>query len=146
MHAVTCQRVQEYRQGRYQCFTFTGRHFGNLAFVQYDTTEQLYVVVDHIPRDFVTACNPMVVVESFVAVDFHKVVFGSQVTVKVVCRYNDRFVFRKTAGRIFHDGKCLGEGFFQHHFHLVRNILFDLVYFGPDSFAFFQFFVVDAFT
>ena len=43
-------------------FTFTGRHFSNLTFVQYDTTEQLYVVVDHIPGDFVTTCQPRMVV------------------------------------------------------------------------------------
>ena len=146
MYAVASQCVEEYRQGSHQCFTFTGRHFSNLTFVQYDTTEQLYVVVDHIPGDFVTTCNPMVVVESLIAVDFHKIVFGSQITVEVICRYFDCFVFGKTAGRIFHDGEYFGKGFFQYHFHLIRDVLFDFVYFGPDRFTFFQFLVVDTFA
>ena len=146
MYTVAGQCVQEYRQSSHQCLTFTGRHFGNLAFVQYDTTEQLYVVVDHIPGDFVATCYPMVVIDGLVAVDFHKVVFGSQVTVEVICRYFDRFVFRKTASRIFHDRKDFWKYLFQYHFHLFSDILFDLVNFCPDRFTFFQFLVVDAFA
>ena len=88
----------------------------------------------------------MVVIDGLVAVDFHKVVFGSQVTVEVICRYFDRFVFRKTASRIFHDRKDFWKYLFQYHFHLFSDILFDLVNFCPDRFTFFQFLVVDAFA
>ena len=146
MHTITCQRVQEYRQGCHQCFTFTGRHFRNLTFMQNDTTEQLDIVVDHVPGYFVTAGNPMVVVEGFVAVNFHKVEFGSQVAVEVVCCHFDRFVLCETASRIFHDGEYFRKRFFQYDFHLFCDFFFDLVYFSPDRFTFFQFFVVDAFA
>ena len=46
---VSGKRIQVGRQGRYQCFTFTGCHFRYLAFVQGYTTYQLHIVVQHVP-------------------------------------------------------------------------------------------------
>ena len=39
MHTVSGQRIEEYRKRSHQGLTFTCRHFGNLALMQYDTTE-----------------------------------------------------------------------------------------------------------
>ena len=99
VYTVTGQGVEEYGEGSHEGLTFTGCHFGNLAFVQYDTTEELYVVVYHVPGNFITACHPMVFVDGLVAFDADKVLGSSQLAVEVIGRYGDFFVLRETACR-----------------------------------------------
>src|SRR5690606_7692716 len=47
VHTFTAQGVQVSRQGRGQSFTVTGTHFGDAAFVEHHTAQQLYVKVTH---------------------------------------------------------------------------------------------------
>ena len=47
------------RKRCYQCFSFTRLHFSNFTFMEYDSTNQLNVVVNHVPRDFFSGCIPL---------------------------------------------------------------------------------------
>lgn len=47
VNAVAGKSVEEYRECRHESLTLTGSHLRNLALVQYDTAEELYVVVNH---------------------------------------------------------------------------------------------------
>ena len=60
VYTITCQCVEEDRGSTNEGLTLTGSHFGNLTLVQNDTTEELYVVVDHFPLHIVTASSVVV--------------------------------------------------------------------------------------
>ncbi len=93
VNTVSCKCVEEHRQGSYKRFTFTRRHLGNLSLMQNGTTEELYVVVNHIPLLVVAAGNPVVMIYRLVAVDIHKVVLYCKFPVEIVSRNNDVLVF-----------------------------------------------------
>ena len=92
--------------------------------MQYDTAEQLYVVVDHLPFQIVTASSPMVMVDGFVTVDSDEVFLRvtCQFTVEVCGSHNGLLVLGKTLGGLFHDGKHLRH-------HLVECFLVNVEHF-----------------
>ena len=47
MNTLARQCIEVYRRGSHQGFTLTGFHFGDAAFVQGHTTDQLHVVMAH---------------------------------------------------------------------------------------------------
>ena len=128
VYAVSCQGVEEHRQGSNKCLSLTGSHFGNFPFVQNDTAEQLYIVVYHIPNGLVTACLPMVVVYGVVAVNLHKVELGSQLAVEVVCCNCDFFVFGKAACAVLYYGKSLGQSLVKCFVEFFEHLFFEFVY------------------
>ena len=67
VYTLVCQSIQEYWQGSHQCLTFTRSHLGNratLLFVvlhsamQHHATNELDIVMHHIPDDLVTTRSP----------------------------------------------------------------------------------------
>ena len=48
VNAAAGKRIEVYRQGSHQRFTFTGLHFGDLALVQHDAAHELHVEVAHL--------------------------------------------------------------------------------------------------
>ena len=104
-------RVEEDRQRCHQRFTFTRCHFGDLTLMQYHTTKQLDIIMNHVPSYLVTAGYPVVLVHSPTAMYLHKVkprvsrkVFihlrGSNFHFLALCettsrRLNDSIGFRK---------------------------------------------------
>ena len=83
MHALSGKCIQEYRKRGHKSLSFTCRHLGNFPLMKCDTTDNLHVVVHHIPHDFITACGPMIGVHGLVPVDFHKIVRHGQILVKI---------------------------------------------------------------
>ncbi len=78
--------------------------------MQHDTANELYIVVYHVPFDFVTAGHPVVAVYGFVAFDAHEVLAGSgEVAVHVGCCYLDCFVGCKSGSCFAHCGKYGGQ-------------------------------------
>ena len=55
VYTVACEGVEEYGKCSHKSLSFTGCHLGNLAFVENDTAEQLYIVVYHVPYHLVSA-------------------------------------------------------------------------------------------
>ena len=100
--------IQEYRQGRYQSFTFSGRHLGNLSLVQYRTTDQLYIVVHHIPGYFIPSCDPGVEINGLISFDLYKIMLYRQITVELIGCHFDLLVLLEAAGSFFHHGKSSG--------------------------------------
>ena len=127
VYTVTREGIQEYRQGSHERLTLTSGHLGDFSLMQYDTTEQLHVVVDHLPFQVVTACSPVVMIDGLVTVDGDEVLLRvtSQLTVEVCGRHDGLLVLGKAAGGLFHDGK---------HFwhHLVEGFLVDVEHFLLD--------------
>ena len=111
MNAVASQGIQEHGEGSHEGLTFTSRHLGNLALVQHDAAEELYVVVHHFPLQIVATSCPVVMVDGFVAVDGDEVLAGvsSQLAVEVGSGNHRLLVLSKAAGGLFDDGKHFGH-------------------------------------
>ena len=136
MHTVAGQAIEEDGQGGHQGFTFTSRHLGNLTLMQDDTTDELYVIVYHIPLHVVTTGNPVIGVYGLVAVDGDKVLtLGSQVAVELSGGYGDGFVLGKASCCRFHDGKHGGEHLVELVLEDVENLLLDIIDLLPQRFA-----------
>ena len=146
MHALPCQSVEEYGERRDEGLSFTRRHFGDLALVEHHAAEELDVVVDHVPLDVVAAGHPVGGIYGLVAVDGDEILRGGEFAVEVVCRDHDGVVLCKTAGRILHDGECLGEDavedlldLFVDAFGGVVDLLGDLLLLFERGFGLFEF-------
>ena len=104
VHSLACKSVQEHRQSRHECFSLTGGHLGNLSLMQNYTADELHVVMDHIPGDFVSAGHPAVVPYGLVRTAvfsltyFNKITFCAEVAVEFRCFNNDFTVLSKPAG------------------------------------------------
>jgi len=134
MYTVSSQSIQEYRQGSHQCLTFTRCHLGNLSLVEYHTTEQLHIVVYHVPNGIVSTCSPMILPNGLVTFNAHKVLtLCRQITVKISCSHLHFAILSETAGRIFHNGKCIGQHFVQSLLVTFEHLFFQLVYLGKQG-------------
>ena len=109
VYTVASQGIQEDGEGSHEGLTFTSRHLGNLTLMEYGTTKQLHVIVDHFPLQIVTAGSPVVMIDGLVAINRDKVFLGigSQLAIEVRSCYNGLFVLCETTGCLFHDGKDL---------------------------------------
>ena len=116
--------VEVHRQGSNQGLTFTGRHLGDLTLMQHDTTEELHIIVHHIPCDLITAGHPVVVIDRFLADDLNEVIarIGCEVLIHLGSRHLDRLTLRKTMCRRFDDRKSLRQNLLQYFFVLILDL------------------------
>ena len=121
MHTVTSERIQEHGQGSHKGLTFTRCHLGDLSLMEHLATEELNVVVDHLPLQVVSSCGPVVMVDSLVTVNSDEVLgrIASQFTVEIRGGNDGLLVLCKTTSRFLHDT----EGY---RHYLVKRLLIDL--------------------
>ena len=110
VNTIARKSIEEDRKGGHKGLSFTRCHFGNLAFVENYTTEQLNIVVNHVPLHVVASGYPVIMINGFVVVNGDKVVSRSQRAVEVSSRNHHLAVLGKATGRTLHDG----EGFIHH--------------------------------
>ena len=137
MNTVACQGIQEYRQGSHEGLTLTRSHLGNLTLMEHSTTEELYVVVYHLPFQVVASGRPVVVVDGLVAVDGDEVLLrvGSQFAVEVGSRHHRLLILGKAASRLLHDAECHGHHLVQSLLILVQCLFVQFVNLVEDRFA-----------
>ena len=121
VNTITCQCVQENREGCHEGLTFTCRHLGNLTLMEYGTTKELHIIVDHFPLQIVTTSSPVVMIDGLVVINRDKVLLwvGSQLAVEIRSCHDGLFVLCKTTGCLFHDGKDLRH-------YLIKCFLIDV--------------------
>ena len=102
--------------------------------MQGDAADQLDVVVDHVPDDFVAARHPVVAVNGLVAFDIHKVVVHRQVAVELRRGDGDGRILLETASGGLHDGKSLGEDFVKAFLYCIVLVLNEFVRLGGEFF------------
>ncbi len=118
VHTVAGQGIEEHGQGTHKGLTLTCGHLGDLTLMEGDTTEELHVVVDHVPFDFVATGCPFIVIDGLVAVDGDEVVgwVGSKFTVEIRSSDHGFLVLGEAACRVLDNTE--GDGH-----HLVECIL-----------------------
>ena len=136
MHTVTRQGVEKHRQRSHKRLSFTGCHLGNLALMQHRASDELHIVVHHVPHRFVATGHPMIDIDGFIALHVHKIMaFCGQVAVHLRGGDLDGLILGEAACRLFHDGEHLGQGLVELVLQHIENFLLQLVHPLPKGLA-----------
>ena len=106
--------------------------------MQYNATEQLHIVMHHVPLGVVATSHPMVLVNGLVALNGYKVVTCGKFAVKVIGCHLDGLVFSKAACGILYNGKHFGQRVVEGNLHAVEHLGFELVNLAENYFAVFN--------
>ena len=147
VYTLMRQGVQIDRQRCHKGLTFTGSHLRNrsaLLFVvlhravEHHATEQLHVIVHHVPRDLVSAGHPVVMIDRFVAFYLHEVEprVSRQIAIQLRCGNLDGLVLRETARRRFDDRERLRKHFRQLLFIHILDLFLEFIHLVVDLLAF----------
>ena len=130
MHAITCQCIQEHRQGSHEGFTFTRCHLGDFTLVQCNTAKELYVIMHHIPLDLVATCRPFIMIDSFVTINSNEVIsrIGSELTVEIISRHHGLGILRESASSVLNDTECYRHDFVKCILQHIKHLFILLVY------------------
>ena len=91
--------VQKDGKGRHEGLSLSGGHLGYLSLVQDDTSDELHVVVDHVPGYRVTSGYPSMVPIGLVALDTDVIVLGAELAVHVGGGHFDDLFLLEPANR-----------------------------------------------
>ena len=127
MHAFPGKCVQEDWQGRHESLSLSGCHLRNLALMKDYSTDQLDIVVDHVPGNLVAAGHPVVVPYGIVTVYLDEVPAGAELTVKISGLYADGRVLLEPARCGLHYGKSLRQNLIQDLLNILVHLLDELV-------------------
>ena len=141
---ITREGIEEDGERSDEGLTFPRSHLGDLTLVQDGTPEELHVVVHHIPGDLIATSEPVVLIDGHIILDADEVVADAEVAVKVRSLDADLGVLCEAATRALDDGEGLGMDFVEDDLELVEDLLLELVYLGPDSFALIELLAFDA--
>ena len=75
------QCIQVNGQCGHEGFPLPGSHLGNLSLVENDPTDQLAIIMDHVPSDHIPSSHPGALEPCFVAGDLDTGSSGSQLTI-----------------------------------------------------------------
>ena len=123
-HVDTLAResVEKHRKGRDEGLSLTRGHLGDLALMEGYASDELDVVMHHVPGDFVASGQPVVVPDGLVALYRDEVVPHGEILIEPGGRHDHGFVLLEAAGRGLHDRESLGK-------HLVEALLDGFVLF-----------------
>ena len=134
MHSLACQGIEEHRESCHEGLTLTCRHLGDLSLMENDTTDELYIIMDHVPGHLVTAGKPMVLPYGIVTFYGHEFLCRAEVTVKLSRLHSDSLVLGKSAGCRLHDRECLRKDLIEHFLDNLVDLLHELVLLCRKSF------------
>ncbi len=135
VNAVAGEGVEEHGKRCHKRLSLAGCHFGYFALVEHNSAEQLHVVMHHVPRNLISAGNPMVLVYCLVAVDAHEVVCGGKLAVKVCGGYGYFLVLCEAACCFAHNGESVGQYLIELFVVAFQHFLFKLVDLAENGFA-----------
>ena len=120
VHAPTGQCIQEHRKRRHQGLALSRLHLGHLASVQGHPTNQLHIVVDHVPGHGCARCGPRLGPKGLVALQPHQISARCNVPVQFRGGHLHFAFCGKSTGRLLDQGKRLRH-------HLLQNLFQTLV-------------------
>ncbi len=122
MDAPAGQGVEEHRQRGHQRLSLPRLHLRNLASVQRHPTNQLDVVVDHVPCHLRSGGRPGLGPVRFVALNPHHISCCCNFLVQFCGGHLHIAVGREPTCRLLHKGKRLGHDLFQHLFQPLVHL------------------------
>ena len=104
MDTLACKSVEEYREGRNESLSFSGRHLRYLSLMKNDTSDKLDIVMDHVPGNLIATGYPVVLPDGIVAFDMDKILSGSsQISIEISSRNRNGLILGKSPCGRFHD-------------------------------------------
>src|SRR5664280_488236 len=128
MHSPACQSIKENRKSCNNCFSFTGSHLCDLPLMKGNTTNELNIIMDHIPGYLISSGNPLIAPKSFAAVDCYAFPCSSQIPVILSCRDLKYTVLLKSFCCLFNNCKSPWNKLIQCYFQLFVDLFFNLIY------------------
>ena len=116
MNATSREGVEEDGQRGHKGFSFPRLHLRRLAAVEGDASNQLHVVVNHVPRHLRPCSSPGLGPVGLVPLDPHQVTRRGDFTVQFGGGHLHIAFCREAARRLLHQGKRLWHHLFQHLF------------------------------
>ena len=126
MHSLVCECIEEYRQCCHKGFTLTCCHLGYFTLMKHYATEELHIVMHHIPSNLITACHPCIMIDSLRTIYLHKIESWvcSELLIHFCGRNGDGLILCETTGSRLHNSENLGQYFCQSGFVLVFYLFF----------------------
>ncbi len=123
----SCKGIQKHGKRRYQGFPFSRGHFRDFPLVEDHPSDQLNIVMNHVPNDLISSRHPLIVPNGFITVDNNAVSRSSQIT--VIIQRSDHHLRRieKPAGSLLDNRKCDGKYLIQGIFNLLGDHLLQFV-------------------
>ena len=128
VNAAASERIEKHGEGRHQSLSFTRLHLGHLAAVQCNASNELHIVVHHVPFNGGTRSHPFPGPERTVSVDADKIAFSGQIAVVVLGTDFNLAIGRETASGLLEQGKSLRHQGLQHLLDARIDLLFQRVH------------------
>ena len=107
MHSLSWQSIKINWQSSNQSLSFPCCHFSNFSLMQHSSSNQLHIVVNHIPFHWCSPCNPNFVKIGFVSRNINIIFYCGKIFV-IFSRCNlYLFIFCKSFCSFFYNGKGL---------------------------------------
>ncbi len=127
MDASSCKSIQEYRKCGNQCFAFSRRHFGYFPFMKGYPTDQLDIVVDHVPGYLIAPGNPFIAPYCLITLNSYAFPGCREIPVVLQCRDLKKFVLLESSGSLLHYGKSPWQKGIESFLYLFFNNFLQLV-------------------
>ena len=127
MDASSCKSIQEYRKCSNQCFAFSRCHFCYLPFMKGNPSNQLDIVVNHIPGYLIAPGNPFIAPYCFISLNRNAFPGCCKIPVILQCRDFKIFVLLKSSCSLLHNGKSPWQKSIESFLNLFFNDLLVLV-------------------
>src|SRR5574344_69525 len=98
--------------------------------MQDDTTNELDIVMNHIPCDFIATSFPMVLIHSLIPFNMDEIVIYTQRFIKIVGSNFDSRILYEPASCGFHNGEGFRKYLIESRFNCFILILYQFIGFG----------------
>ena len=132
MHTFACECIEEYWKSRHEGLTLSGSHLCDLTLMEHDTSDELYIVVYHVPCDLVSTGHPMVLPYGIVAFNRDKLLCRTEVAVELSRLYTDDIILLETTCSRLHDCERLRENLIEYGLDSLIHLLDKLVRLGSE--------------
>jgi hypothetical protein len=139
MNSFSRQSIKVNRKCSNKSFSFTGSHFSYLSLVKYNSSDQLYIIMNHIPSDHISTGNPAGVVPGFIPVYCDICFHGCKITVHLVAVTSTYSFSTNLLAVSFITAKASGKDLVQNFLSQFITLLFKLIKVSVKFFFFFYF-------
>ena len=128
MYTSSGQRIKENRKSSYYSFSFTCSHLCNFPFVKSYTSNKLNIIMNHVPGNLITSCNPLIAPNCFVTFNSYAFSGGSQISVILSCRYFKYAILFESFCSFFNYCKSSWYKLIKCYFNLLIDLFFNFIY------------------